>query len=286
MYIHVSNQPAVPYAHSYVLPQARARARAPPLLNPRYSTQLCGLPFAPAVCNCLRAYMPGCTHRHGDAKYLDYSAFADPPSTPIPSTPAARVDGWLAAFMRPRARNWKASSFAKGETEGGHAAVTDKRKSVSEGNPIGGRRRRDVPASLVRPRSAGRGDAGLEGLSHPWQRLPEGKQGFARRQESSMAATRQPLDTVELSPTTTTAATATTTTPGDARHRGRYRLPAPALALVDLARFVRENTSGVESSIVRLIAPLASPFERWFSGENVRDNSVASSFFFLVEDCI
>lgn len=51
----------------------------------------------------------------------------------------------------------------RGLRPGGRAAVTDKRKSVSEDNPIGGRRRRDVPTSLVHLRSTGRGDAGLVG---------------------------------------------------------------------------------------------------------------------------
>lgn len=65
-------------------------------------------------------------------------------------------------------------------SEGGRAAVIDKRKTVSEGNPIGGRQRRDVQASLVRFRTAGRGLVLREGLVggevawlHPWQRLLE-----------------------------------------------------------------------------------------------------------------
>lgn len=131
--------------------------------HPRLSTRLC-------TPGCLRAHAHW--HRWQVTRLYLYLL-------PSRSNPAARVDGWLAAFMRPRARNWKASSLTKGSGIGGSgcAAVTDKRKTVSEGNPIGGRRRRDVPASLVRPRSAGRGDAGLVGSSHPWQRLPEGNQG-------------------------------------------------------------------------------------------------------------
>lgn len=42
-------------------------------------------------------------------------------------------------------------------SEGGRAAVIDKRKTVSEGNPIGGRQHRDVQASLVRLGADGRG---------------------------------------------------------------------------------------------------------------------------------
>ncbi|KYQ50417.1 Photoreceptor-specific nuclear receptor [Trachymyrmex zeteki] len=54
---------------------------------------------------------------------------------------------------------------------------------------------------------------------------------------------------------------------------GRYRLLAPTL--LDLARFVRENTSGVESSIAQLITPLVSPFECCLSSENDRKDSVS-----------
>lgn len=85
-----------------------------------------------------------------------------------------------------------------------------------------------------------------------------------------MAATQQPLDAVELSPTTTTAAVATTTM------LGRYRLLTPTL--VDLARFVQENTSGIESSIARLIAPLASPFD---SPTRMTEKAPSARIFFF-----
>ena len=79
-------------------------------------------------------------------------------------------NGRLAAFMRVRARNWKAPQREVGEG-GGRAAVIDKRKTVSEGNPIGGRQRRDVQASLVRLRAMGRGFQFLEG-SYGGVRMP------------------------------------------------------------------------------------------------------------------
>jgi len=47
----------------------------------------------------------------------------------------------------------------------------------------------------------------------------------------------------------------------------------------NLARFVRENTSGVESSIVQLITPLASPFECCLFSENNKKDSVSVQFF-------
>jgi len=68
-------------------------------------------------------------------------------------------------------------------SRGGRAAITDKRKTVSEGNPIGGRRRRDVPTSLVRSRSAGRGDtARWWGRRIPGNDYQKASRGFVRRQ--------------------------------------------------------------------------------------------------------
>jgi len=78
------------------------------------------------------------------------------------------MGGWLRLWGRePEIERHPVSRGGRrvygGWGQGGRAAVTDKRKSVSEGNPIGGRRRRDVPTSLVHLRSTGRGDAGLVG---------------------------------------------------------------------------------------------------------------------------
>ncbi|KAG7201950.1 hypothetical protein KM043_004655 [Ampulex compressa] len=75
---------------------------------------------------------------------------------------------------------------------GGRAAVTDKRKTVSEGNPIGGRQHRDIRPGLVRRGATGRGHAPStpggeeDAWLHPQQRLPENRR-VVRRQKSSMA---------------------------------------------------------------------------------------------------
>lgn len=254
-------------AHSHVPERARARA------HPRYSSPTFHAALYPELR--LSAYPRTPSRRRQVTRWLCVCI----PCRPKPSLQRGWMGGWLRLWGRePEIERHPVSRGGKGArgdwgrgARGGRAAVTDKRKSVSEGNPIGGRRHRDVPTSLVHLRSTGRGDAGLvgeEGVVASLATITRRQSGYGRN-PAWRRPDNNPLGAAELSPTANHH--------NDARRRSLpiTRTHFPGSRSICSGDHFRNR----KFDRGRLIAPLTTPFECWFFGDN-DENRITWDFLF------